>query len=208
MASHYVEGVPASTLSLRGAARERLARDLGAFLSALHAVPPSAARRLGVSGADLWRSRYVPLIEECRPCLGAAVARDLATLVGQFEAIRANAPQLLVHGDISGTHILVNADGRISGVIDFGDARLGDPALDFAGVLNDWSRSFLARVLTHYAPEVTSGTLRRAECFIALAPLYAVRQAARSGDRQALRAAVGQLGRRVHAAVVQGRVGP
>lgn len=208
MTTRYVEGIPASTLMLRGAVRERLARDLGTFLSALHAVPTSAARRLGVSGADLWRARYVPLIEECRPYLGPAVARDLATLVHQFEGLHDEAPRVLIHGDISGEHVRVTPEAGISGVIDFGDAILGDPALDFAGILNDWPRSFLARVLSHYAHEVTSVALRRTECFIALAPLYAVRHSARSGDPQALRAGLGLLSHRVRAAVVQGRVGP
>jgi aminoglycoside 2''-phosphotransferase len=93
-------------------------------------------------------------------------------------------------------------------VIDFGDATLGDPALDFAGILNDHSRRFLDRVLTHYAGEVTPLTMRRTEFFIAVAPLYAVRAAARLGDAGRLAASLRTLRTRVRGAVVRGRVGP
>ena len=47
----------------------------------------------------------------------------------------------LLHADLGPAHLLVR-DGRLAGVIDWGDARLGDPALDYAWALNgpfaDW----------------------------------------------------------------------
>src|SRR5438128_2283605 len=47
----------------------------------------------------------------------------------------------LLHADLGPEHLLVR-DGRLAGVIDWGDARLGDPALDYAWLLNgpfaDW----------------------------------------------------------------------
>jgi aminoglycoside phosphotransferase (APT) family kinase protein len=38
----------------------------------------------------------------------------------------------LVHGDLYVRHLLVDAEQRLSGVIDWGDVHLGDPAVDLA----------------------------------------------------------------------------
>jgi aminoglycoside phosphotransferase (APT) family kinase protein len=48
---------------------------------------------------------------------------------------------VLLHADLGPEHLLVRA-GRLAGVIDWGDTRVGDPALDYAWLLNgpfpDW----------------------------------------------------------------------
>ena len=41
------------------------------------------------------------------------------------------APQL-VHGDFDGRHLLVDDRGLVTGVIDWGDVHLGNPAVDLA----------------------------------------------------------------------------
>src|SRR5947208_16505583 len=47
----------------------------------------------------------------------------------------------LVHGDLGPEHLLVR-EGKLVAVIDWGDARIGDPALDYAWLLHgpfpDW----------------------------------------------------------------------
>ena len=44
----------------------------------------------------------------------------------------ADDARTLVHGDLYARHVLVDANARPSGVIDWGDVHLGDPALDIA----------------------------------------------------------------------------
>src|SRR5439155_10989424 len=62
-----------------------------------------------------------------------ALFAEAETLTG-FEA-------RLVHADLGPEHLRV-AEGRLAGVIDWGDSRIGDPALDYAWLLNgpfaDW----------------------------------------------------------------------
>lgn len=183
----YVDGVPLSRArlaTLRGARRERLAQQIAQCLSALHAVPPGEARALGVAEPALWRDVYAPLIAAVRPHIGAGTAAALDVLETRFavDAGERKALRALVHGDIAGAHLLVDADGALAGVIDFGDAIVGDPALDFAGLLNDAPRSFLERVLAHYPRPVDEGGRRRAAWYIAVAPLYAVREGVERGD--------------------------
>lgn len=57
--------------------------------------------------------------------------RDL--VAGTPRTWRAPAPTL-VHGDLDGRHLLVNDDGELCGVIDWGDVHLGDPTADLAAV--------------------------------------------------------------------------
>ena len=64
---------------------------------------------------------------------GEALLTEVETLTGFRPA--------LTHSDLGPTHLLVR-DGELAGVIDWGDARVGDPALDYAWLLNgpfpDW----------------------------------------------------------------------
>jgi aminoglycoside phosphotransferase (APT) family kinase protein len=185
--------------AIRGSARGGLARDIARFLGALHAVPPEAARAAGVREPAPWADVYAPLIDEVRPHLGPATLAGLARLARRFErdADRQRRARRLVHGDIAGAHLLVDHAGALAGVIDFGAAMLSDPALDFAGLLNDGPRSFLARVLAQYPLAVDGGALARAGGYIALAPLYAVREGAARGDAALLARARRQLAARV-----------
>ena len=160
----YVDGAPAHRAGRegtppRGAARARLAVDVGRFLAALHATPLRDARALGVQSLDLGRERYSRLVEACAAELPA---RTRAWLLGELATFldgggSQHASRLLIHGDIAGWHLLTRPDGTLAGVIDWADAAIADPALDLAGVLWQFPPSFLARVLDAYA-----GTGRRA----------------------------------------------
>lgn len=120
-----------------------LTSDLGAFLTALHSFPVQHAAALGVPGgsADAWREVYTALGEEmCRkaaPYLPARAQRQAAEVFDRFlqdDRHFAFTPVLL-HGDLGPDHLLLDpASGRLSGVIDFEDMSIGDPAFDFNGL--------------------------------------------------------------------------
>ena len=62
------------------------------------------------------------------------------SLLAETETLTGFRPAL-THSDLLPEHLLVH-DGRLAGVIDWGDARIGDPALDYAWLMNgpfpDW----------------------------------------------------------------------
>lgn len=211
-AYEYIDGVPARGVPLRGAARERLARDLGTFLGALHALPVAQARALGVPERDLWADEYEPLIAFARAHIGTRSRAWLDALVSDFlgRGGMREAPRVLAHADISGVHLLLEDDGAtgaLAGVIDFGDAMVADPALDVAGVLNDWAPSFLERVLAHYPLTVDADARRRVAFYIAVSPLYTVRYGVHH-DPTELAAGRRKLAARARAAVVRPATGP
>ncbi|HEV3089746.1 MAG TPA: phosphotransferase [Candidatus Elarobacter sp.] len=118
---------------------EALARELGVFLRALHAIDPSAAVERGLPPDQLGRLVHERRLAMARDRLdalrGAGIIDDPQPLLDEMSAI---APQpgegalRLVHGDFYARHVLVDDRGELSGVIDWGDMHLGDPALDLA----------------------------------------------------------------------------
>jgi aminoglycoside phosphotransferase (APT) family kinase protein len=75
----------------------------------------------------------LPLLDADERAHGEALLAEVETITGFRPA--------LTHSDLGPTHLLVR-DGRLAGVIDWGDARVGDPAIDYTWLLNgpfpDW----------------------------------------------------------------------
>jgi aminoglycoside 2''-phosphotransferase len=204
MTYQFIDGTPGRGGERpKGEARDTLARELGTFLGALHAFPLAYAVGVGVPMHELWADDYAPLLADCRPHLPNRTAELLDALAERFLAEGGTrlAPRQLIHADISGDHILLDADGTLAGVIDYEDAMIGDPALDFAGILNDWRPSFLERVFAHYPLPLDPDARRRAAFYIAVAPLHDLREAVRTDDSRMRQRALKQLARRVKTAV-------
>jgi len=175
-AHRYVPGQALAVAGApRGAAREAFTRDLGRFLSRLHAVPLAAAKQAGLEQVSLATATYGPLTRQSLPHLGTSTARWLTGMTEAFLAGggTAKAPRRVVHADISGAHLLLDG-GRLSGVIDFGDLLVADPALDFAGVLNHLTWRDLERVWAHYDGPLDADVERRVRYYIAVSPVFQV----------------------------------
>ncbi|WP_406356096.1 aminoglycoside phosphotransferase family protein [Streptomyces sp. NBC_00658] len=114
--------------------------DLAALLAGLREVPVRQAEALGVPRAAP-RS-----LEALRTSAGRA-AEQLAA-ADEFDPARltqltaaaavklAGQPgaAVLVHHGLKGGHLVVSADGRVRGVLDWTDAVIGDPTEDIAGL--------------------------------------------------------------------------
>ncbi len=111
---------------------QQFAQDLALFLRSLHGV---CAEGGPVAGKDNYY-RGAPLAvydAEARAAIATLASRlDAAALTAVWDAALAStwtqAP-LWVHGDISVGNLLVR-EGRLCGVIDFGQLCVGDPACD------------------------------------------------------------------------------
>ena len=136
------------------------AAGIRAFLDALHAFDPSGLPVERPEWVEAYREQcakfeglVLPLFDKDRHPEAKRLFAETETLVG-FEPV-------LLHADLGPEHLLVR-DGRLVGVIDWGDTRVGDPALDYAWLLNgpfaDW--------------EVDRDLRRRARFYHRLAPWY------------------------------------
>ncbi|WP_377644664.1 aminoglycoside phosphotransferase family protein [Oryzobacter terrae] len=112
--------------------RVALARDVGAFLRALRAVPAADGPRAGLHSfhRGCHPSVYGPEVEDALSTLDGAVDVSRCRAIWQDAVASRWAGQpVWFHGDLAVGNLLVR-DGRLSAVIDFGTCGTGDPACD------------------------------------------------------------------------------
>lgn len=132
---------------------------LAAFLRALHAFPLDRAVACGVTPGswvawrDHWHAFAARAMRDDDPALDPPTRAWVAATRDAFlaELARAERPVALLHHDLALEHILVDPPGeRITGVIDWGDVWIGDPALDFAAFAHDCDPATLDALLAAY----------------------------------------------------------
>jgi aminoglycoside phosphotransferase (APT) family kinase protein len=105
-----------------------------ALLEALHALDPSRLPVDPHDWVDGYRRQCAEFEQLVLPLLDSDRRGDAQRFFGEVESLTGFEPALL-HADLGPDHLLVY-DGSLAGVIDWGDARVGDPALDYAWLLN------------------------------------------------------------------------
>lgn len=132
-----------------------LADDLGRALTRIHSIPAALADDVDVVHVAV--SCREPLDELRRqmhlvPEIGDIAPRGCAWLdAGPVVPADYVGPPRFIHNDFSADHIIVSrTTGRLSGIIDWSDAALGDPAQDFSYLLLCRGWSFLQRALDAY----------------------------------------------------------
>ncbi|MEJ7688951.1 MAG: phosphotransferase [Nocardioidaceae bacterium] len=124
---------------------------VGSFLAALHGVDTVAAVALGIPDAEASYSEAQATRDRCRgevlPRL-PATDHPAATALLDRMSIRPTRT-CLVHADLGPDHVRV-VGGEVTGIIDWMDAHIGDPALDLSWVLHGTSAEFGAAVATGY----------------------------------------------------------
>jgi len=160
---------------LPGGDKRRLAGEIARFLHQLHSIPVAEGVAAGVGEADA-RCRgdgYEALMAEARR--GLFPARDAAwrdRALRLFAEVRAGVldaggASALVHADLAACHLLWDGTApRLSGVIDFGCAGLGDPAADVAALLEVYGEEIVAPLLAEL-PEARE-YLDRARAYAAI----------------------------------------
>jgi len=140
--------------------RRELGATLGRLLKVLHA--PETVARVDPDGAlpvDFNRRADMafrgPRTRERLAELGRPETAEVVELLAEAEALPPGSGHVLVHGDLHLRHVLVDGTS-MSGVIDWGDVCVGDPAIDLQLV---WSLLPAARRESFFAEY---GTVDRA----------------------------------------------
>lgn len=117
-----------------------IAPVLGDLLAALHAVPAAGVRGLvEVDDQPLeeWRSEAASLYAAVAGQVPQALRPSVETFLGTAPPPRGDAT-VFSHNDLGIEHVLVDpASSEVTGVIDWTDAALVDPACDFGLILRD-----------------------------------------------------------------------
>lgn len=144
LVQRFLPGVTACSMDFPRAARERAGWTLGSCLSALHGMDPGpdSGEGLGALPRDgERRARRAERLDVLRERAGAVGAKRadlvpaLARALGQLESLAdaGDADRMVpVHGDLYARHIVLDRDARPTGLIDWGDVHVGDPALDLS----------------------------------------------------------------------------
>ncbi|GGL03477.1 phosphotransferase [Planomonospora parontospora] len=163
--AELIPGEELAEADLSEEGRVRAAAGLGAFLHALHA-PELAAEAGGGLPVDPMR-RGDPAIRAAmaRERLGRLVRRGAWTPDPAVDRLLAEGeragpppgPAVVSHGDLHLRHLLVDPDGRATGVIDWGDLCRADPAVDLSLAYAGFDGAARTALLSAYGRPVGPG---------------------------------------------------
>ncbi|EYF01060.1 GTP-binding protein [Chondromyces apiculatus DSM 436] len=135
-----------------GALPEAFLDSFADTLAALQAIPPEEAADAGVPTKTIAEARQAlaKAMEATRGVL--APSEVMWTRWHRWLEDDALWPQhlALVHGDLHPGHLLLGADGRMQGVLDWTEAQVTDPSLDFAMFAGCFGREALDALLTRF----------------------------------------------------------
>ncbi len=186
--------IPGRALSARPSTGNKLlvetAGSIGAALSSLHDIPTSlVAEACAVEPtSNAWRQRYSALREEVRTnVLPVIEYTDEDAAESTLDAVERGFDRFLddelatlkdvalVHCDLGCEHILIGDDGTtVSGLIDFEDATVGDPTIDFVGIYVTYGMEAVKRVRDYYVCELDEQFERRLRSYTWMASCHEV----------------------------------
>lgn len=126
--------------------------SLATVLIELHASPEEAeAAGIKSYSPDAVRTETLQDLERVKQEIGIGPELEVA-----WRTWLDNDPlwpgfSTLVHGDLYAGHITADQDSCVSGIIDWTEAHVGDPAVDFSGHLAVFGPESLTRLLDAYA---------------------------------------------------------
>lgn len=179
------------------------ASTLAAALAVLHAPGTTAALPDVVAALPVDPNRRSEPVERVRRAQGALTRLAdllpglldptwLSSLVERAEA-GPRSPRVLVHGDLHVRHVLVQ-DGRLSGLIDWGDVCLAEPSVDLMVAFALFDGPARAAFLRRYGP-VDDGVLDRARVLAITLHLTLADQALDQGEHGLVQAALDAVAR-------------
>jgi aminoglycoside 2''-phosphotransferase len=178
-------GVPLTDAPAALIEPQRLAAQIGAFLTALHRFPVARAIACGIPAmsSETWRAQYAAMLAELRTLFPRMTPAERERMERLFAAYLENPlhrhfTPVLLHRDLGGDHLLLDPEtGDLAGVIDWGDLSIGDPAQDFCGLPAGWLPSLLA----HYGGAAGATFAERVAFSRALGPYHTLLFGLRAG---------------------------
>lgn len=158
---------------------EKLAPALATFLNELHSFPLEQASPLVTEShtPEQWREMYQERYEDIERRVFPLLDADLrAKSAHHWQAFLRNESLFtfrpaLIHCDLNCEHIFCDPErGTLTGVIDWGDATIGDPALDFVGLHRQRGEEFVRQVLASYRHPIDDAFWQRMAFYLSYEP--------------------------------------
>jgi aminoglycoside 2''-phosphotransferase len=162
--------------SLSKQSRQKIARQVGQFLSAVHNFPIADAKQMGVTfGWNGWHEKGIQTFREVlAPMLTPAAQSNALACLDRMLA-EPFEPKV-IHGDFAlEDHVFFDEQRQeLSGVIDFADVTLNDPAHDFQNIVEYGGEEFFTSVMEHYRCEADPTLLARTKLRVEARPMLEV----------------------------------
>lgn len=175
-----------------------LARVLGEFLTRLHEAPVTAMRQFVEPDDERLWVWLADAREDYDDDVAALLSGSQRALVEAFLAVPPppEAPlAAFCHNDLGAEHILVEPrSGAVTGVIDWTDAAIADPARDLARIYRDLGPGLTERVLAHYGGTLDPHAPERIRFYARCALIEDVAYGLRTGQRRYVDAGLAHLG--------------
>jgi aminoglycoside phosphotransferase (APT) family kinase protein len=165
-------GLEACDAALDDEARRYLAPALGRFLRALHDIPLIDSLPYDPDQrADM--RRRAAMTREWLEQLGRRPA-GLEALLEEAQALPPPEGEVVAHGDLHIRHVMVEPDGTLTGVIDWGDVCRADPSIDLSLLWSFFGADGRAAFLAEYGPVSEAQLLRARALAVNLSVILAV----------------------------------
>lgn len=128
-----------------------MAKQLAYFLNDLHSIPLGIARKCGVveeNDLEEYENFKAEVVKYLFPKLKKQEIEDVKNFLEILKEIYPIKKKVLAHGDLARNNFLM-INGKVSGIIDFSDMTINDPALDFND-LWDYGEDFVKSVYAKY----------------------------------------------------------
>ncbi|WKA56856.1 aminoglycoside phosphotransferase family protein [Planococcus shenhongbingii] len=151
------------------------AKLIGEFLTQLHSLEiPDYMEKKHTTA--YWETFYCDVQKEIFPCIEQEAQYEIQDTFERFlfQQDPSTISSTVIHGDLTASNIVFkSAENRITGIIDFTDAQIGDPAFDFAGIYWDFGPAFTQQVLENYrGTEKIEAIFKRVQAFYGLQPVF------------------------------------
>jgi aminoglycoside phosphotransferase (APT) family kinase protein len=159
LAYRKLPGVPLLDVpsARRAACATAIAARLGELLAALHGAPVAAMAELvdeDDEPLDRWQRDAARAYRAAVGEIPAVHRRPIEAFLGSTPA-DGGYPRVFSHNDLGIEHVLVDPDAReVTGVIDWSDAAITDPAHDFGLILRDLGPAALEAAIEAYGAGV------------------------------------------------------
>ncbi len=152
----------------------RVAQQFGQFLSAVHNFPVDEARHIGLT--EGWGGFHQQAVhrfqDEVAPVLSSSARRKALACIERM--VTEKFEQRVIHGDFAlEDHVFFDKEKQhLSGVIDFADVTINDPAHDFQNIVEYGGEAFFQTVMVHYQIKDDFTLLKRTKLRIEARPLF------------------------------------
>ena len=156
--------------------KDDIAQQIAGFLTNLHTIPKSIAKKYKVTTDDAAKS-YNRLVNDTEKYLFPRLNKKEILLVTEYFkelkiALDFKHADVLIHKDLTWEHIFWDSKKKKVNIIDFSDRSFGDPASDFTG-LWEYGLKFVNQIYDLYQGKKDEKMLYRSQLYLKKTPLSA-----------------------------------